>query len=148
MLRAATVAAYVHAISDIPGVKVDVTTVALGLLVLGFYVWSAIGIKRGDPRGYRRLVRLSVVFGVIHLGTVAYNYTTIPQLNLIQGAYPLLWALIVPVPIGLAVLHLTTAFVAYRANAAPATTGMSQASGARGATRVASSKHQSVPCSV
>lgn len=118
ILRGSTIAAYVYAIRDIPGVKMDVAAVAINALVLGYYIWSAVGIYRGDVRGYQRLVRMSIVFGVITIAAVAYNTSTIPHLDAVREMFPLLWGLVVPIPIGLAVMQLATAFVAYRAKTA------------------------------
>lgn len=112
--RGAALAAYVMTVNDLPGVKVDTSSVATGVVVLCFYAWSAFGIFTRDPRGYRRLRNMSLVFGILQLVYIGYAYTKL-DMAMVHSLAPSLWALIVPVPAALVALHLVAAFVSHRA---------------------------------
>lgn len=118
--RAAQLVAYVKVIGDIPDLKLDKAPLIIGAVILCFYGWSAVGIWRHDPRGYRRLRNMSLVFGVIQLIQVARTYSEISGVGgeLFRELFPSLWLLAIPVPVALIVLHLVTALVAHRAEKA------------------------------
>lgn len=118
--RAGFLAAYTMVVGDMGGeVKVDKAPLIIGAVILCFYVWSAVGILRRDPRGYRRLRSMSLVFGVIQLISVARTYSQISDVGpLFRELFPTLWLLAIPVPIGLALLHLVTALVSHKAERA------------------------------
>lgn len=115
--RAGFLAAYTMAVGDMGGeFKVEKAPLIIGGVILCFYIWSAVGILRRDPRGYRRLRNMSLVFGVIQAISIIRTYAQISDVGpLFKELFPTLWLLAIPVPIALAVLHLVTALVSHRA---------------------------------
>ena len=94
------------------------TWVSLGVtvFVLGLYGWSAVAVRHGDPRGFRRLIYMCLFFASIAIATTVANMNR-PAFDLLMELSPALWALVVIVPLAMAALMLVTAFVAYRAKA-------------------------------
>lgn len=113
--RATALALYVKAIGDVPNAKLDYTPLILGAVILAFYAYSAVQIFRADLRGYHRLTRMSLVFGLIQAISIVQATSKIQHLDAVHEVYPLLWAIIVPIPIALVALHLLTSAVAFMA---------------------------------